>query len=572
MEKDTAHLLIMQNEESDLKFNNEIEDFIQMMLCSHLEVVNLEFINQFSSSQINKNLSLIMFVWGTDSKVWSERQDTKVLIECFIEHLYKRTFVNITLRQDTYIPEWARQLQLFDLTMNSSIKTLSLFLKQDPQLTSVVTKREHREINIPYKEAMRVINLVERIDSNILISLIPSDYSRGKDEKYKFKSNKNLTWYLLFLGIIKDNNPIDSLISYIPEIKDITNHDETNTNAHPDICWAEQPKANGYRFRYECEGSTHGGLPGEDSNKNNKSVPAIMVNNYKGKIIIIGYLIAEDSQSQNVNRLMGKEVYNGVLITEATITQSSQRVDINHIFIQHCKKKQYQQSIELQLRMRLLCERVGVKSILGVLVDKKQTKELQEGIITELEDTHLQVNDCNQIEEDSKEMSLCSNVSSARLLLKVYIGHDSDQSSKLLTTLISHTIYGSQVANSTQPKISKLNIYSGVYNGGDEMIILCEKIQKQDMQIIFYELPSNDVNDAWSQTIEIGSHNLHCQYAISINTPPYKEAIEEPKKVYIRLKRKSDRSSSQPLEFVYKPQDNDPEKIGFKRQKHEVDV
>uniref|UniRef100_A0A671KIQ3 Nuclear factor NF-kappa-B p105 subunit-like n=1 Tax=Sinocyclocheilus anshuiensis TaxID=1608454 RepID=A0A671KIQ3_9TELE len=39
----------------------------------------------------------------------------------------------------------------------------------------------------------------------------------------------------------------------------------------------EQPKQRGFRFRYGCEGPSHGGLPGASSEKNRKSYPQVKV-------------------------------------------------------------------------------------------------------------------------------------------------------------------------------------------------------------------------------------------------------------------------------------------------------
>uniref|UniRef100_A0A3B3SM42 RHD domain-containing protein n=1 Tax=Paramormyrops kingsleyae TaxID=1676925 RepID=A0A3B3SM42_9TELE len=39
----------------------------------------------------------------------------------------------------------------------------------------------------------------------------------------------------------------------------------------------EEPKQRGFRFRYECEGPSHGGLPGASSEKNKKTYPTVRV-------------------------------------------------------------------------------------------------------------------------------------------------------------------------------------------------------------------------------------------------------------------------------------------------------
>jgi hypothetical protein len=47
--------------------------------------------------------------------------------------------------------------------------------------------------------------------------------------------------------------------------------------AKPFIEVVEQPQSRGFRFRYECEGPSHGGLQGEKSEKYRKTFPAIRV-------------------------------------------------------------------------------------------------------------------------------------------------------------------------------------------------------------------------------------------------------------------------------------------------------
>jgi hypothetical protein len=39
----------------------------------------------------------------------------------------------------------------------------------------------------------------------------------------------------------------------------------------------EQPKSRGFRFRYPCEGPSHGGLPGVNSTKSHKTFPTVQV-------------------------------------------------------------------------------------------------------------------------------------------------------------------------------------------------------------------------------------------------------------------------------------------------------
>ncbi|KAL8186619.1 UNVERIFIED_CONTAM: Nuclear factor NF-kappa-B p100 subunit [Gekko kuhli] len=45
----------------------------------------------------------------------------------------------------------------------------------------------------------------------------------------------------------------------------------------PFLTIIEQPKQRGFRFRYGCEGPSHGGLPGASSEKGHKTYPTVRV-------------------------------------------------------------------------------------------------------------------------------------------------------------------------------------------------------------------------------------------------------------------------------------------------------
>jgi len=48
-------------------------------------------------------------------------------------------------------------------------------------------------------------------------------------------------------------------------------------NGVPLLDILEQPQQRGFRFRYECEGPSHGGLQGSTSERYRKTVPTVKV-------------------------------------------------------------------------------------------------------------------------------------------------------------------------------------------------------------------------------------------------------------------------------------------------------
>lgn len=64
--------------------------------------------------------------------------------------------------------------------------------------------------------------------------------------------------------------------------RDFTSLNETTNREDtvPYIKIIEQPAPKALRFRYECEGRSAGSIPGLNSTPENKTYPAIQVNNY----------------------------------------------------------------------------------------------------------------------------------------------------------------------------------------------------------------------------------------------------------------------------------------------------
>lgn len=67
--------------------------------------------------------------------------------------------------------------------------------------------------------------------------------------------------------------------------------------------------------------------------------------------------------------------------------------------------------------------------------------------------------------------------------------------------------------------------------GGDEIILLCEKVAKEDIAVRFFE--ENQGNVLWEGYGDFQHSNVHKQVAISFRTPKYKSMeIGQPVKVY----------------------------------------
>lgn len=98
-------------------------------------------------------------------------------------------------------------------------------------------------------------------------------------------------------------------------------------------------------------------------------------------------------------------------------------------------------------------------------------------------------------------------------------------------------------------KISDLTSYP---SGGKHIILLCEKVVKEDINVRFFEQKDDEV--IWEAFGIFEVQDVHRQVAISFKTPKYRlSAITKAIKVFVQLQRPSDLDTSEPLPFEYIP-------------------
>lgn len=115
--------------------------------------------------------------------------------------------------------------------------------------------------------------------------------------------------------------------------------------------------------------------------------------------------------------------------------------------------------------------------------------------------------------------------------------------------------------------ICELSHYSASVAGGMHMILLCEKVVKDDIQVRFFEEKNGKV--VWEAFGDFHPAHVHKQTAIRFKTSSYHtQEIEEPVPVHIQLKRPSDGALSEPLPFLMLPLSPDnPNSLKRKKRK-----
>lgn len=91
----------------------------------------------------------------------------------------------------------------------------------------------------------------------------------------------------------------------------------------------------GFRFRYPCEGPSHGGLPGQYSEKGKKSYPSVQLCNYQGPArIVVSLVTVGDPPMPHAHSLIGKNSMNGVVTVQIGPEQGMTARYDNFVLIQ----------------------------------------------------------------------------------------------------------------------------------------------------------------------------------------------------------------------------------------------
>ncbi|XP_064438027.1 transcription factor RelB isoform X3 [Mirounga angustirostris] len=132
--------------------------------------------------------------------------------------------------------------------------------------------------------------------------------------------------------------------------------------------------------------------------------------------------------------------------------------------------------------------------------------------------------------------------------------------------VLSEPVYDKKSTNTSELRICRINKESGPCTGGEELYLLCDKVQKEDISVVFSRA-------SWEGRADFSQADVHRQIAIVFKTPPYEDLeIIEPVTVNVFLQRLTDGVCSEPLPFTYLPRDHDSYGVDKKRKRGMPDV
>ncbi|XP_061819117.1 proto-oncogene c-Rel isoform X1 [Nerophis lumbriciformis] len=296
--------------------------------------------------------------------------------------------------------------------------------------------------------------------------------------------------------------------------------DDQDMVAVPEIRIFEQPRPRGMRFRYKCEGRSAGSIPGENSTDNNRTYPSLQILNYCGKGKVYVYLVTKNEPYRpHPHDLVGKDCKDGFY--EAEFGPDRKVIAFQNLGIRCVKKKEVKDAIIQRISRGVNPFNVPREQLL-------QTEEYDLNVV--------------------------------RLCIQVFLQDETSHCTQALNPVVSNPIYDNRAPNTAELRICRVNSNSGSVKGGDEIFLLCDKVQKDDIEVRFFS------SDGWEAKGSFSQADVHRQVAIVFKTPPfYNTSIAESVTVHMQLRRPSDQEVSEPLDFRYLPDDKDP--YGYNRKK-----
>ncbi|XP_074038058.1 uncharacterized protein isoform X2 [Leptinotarsa decemlineata] len=277
----------------------------------------------------------------------------------------------------------------------------------------------------------------------------------------------------------------------------------------PYVRIVEQPAHKAIRFRYECEGKSVGSIPGINSTQEKKTYPSIEIIGYKGKAFVIVSCVTKDwPYRPHPHNVVGKKgCKEGVCSMEISV-DTTITIPFSNLGIRCMKKKDIENSLRRREELRIDPFRTGF---------------------------------------NHKHYPNFIDMNAIRLCFQVFLQDTRGKYTIPLKPVVSEPVYDKRVMSDL--KINKLSDCISSMEGGKLIILLCEKVVKEDIQVRFY-----DPYSKWEGFAELHPSQVHKQYAIWFMTPRYKFVhLPRPVQVFIQLRRPSDGVTSESLPFEMWP-------------------
>merc|ERR1711974_109043 len=277
----------------------------------------------------------------------------------------------------------------------------------------------------------------------------------------------------------------------------------------------EQPASHKLRFRYKCEGRGAGALQGERSSPEKKTFPKIQIVGYKGPAVVVVSCVTHDSEVPKTHphnlvspASVGRDGCKKGVCT-MNVNNEEMSVEFPHLGIQCVRRRDIADALKQRQEIRVDPFRQGFGH-----VDSPNSIDLN----------------------------------AVKLCFQVFLENPKTPGkyTVILDPVCSKPIFDAKAKKELQ--IMDMSDNSAPADGGKKVIILCEKVSKEDIKVRFYDY------NGWEEWADFGAGDVHKQYAISFKVPRYQNInICEPVKVCVELVKPSDDTRSEEEEFFFTP-------------------
>ncbi|KAH8258380.1 hypothetical protein KR038_010339, partial [Drosophila bunnanda] len=299
----------------------------------------------------------------------------------------------------------------------------------------------------------------------------------------------------------------------------------------PQLRIVEQPVEK-FRFRYKSEmHGTHGSLNGANSKRTPKTFPEVTLCNYDGPAVIRCSLFQTNLDSPHSHQLVVRKEERDVC-------------DPHDLHVS--KDRGY---VAQFINMGII--HTAKKYIFDELLKKKQDR-----LVFQMNRRELSTRQLQELHQETERETKDMNLNQVRLCFEAFKVEDNGSWVQLAPPVFSNPINNRKSAQTGELRIVRLSKPTGSVMGNDELILLVEKVSKKNVKVRFFE-EDEDGETVWEAFAKFRESDVHHQYAIVCQTPPYKDKdVDREVNVSIELIRPSDDERSYPpLAFRYKPRD-----------------
>merc|ERR1712025_844244 len=276
----------------------------------------------------------------------------------------------------------------------------------------------------------------------------------------------------------------------------------------------EQPASHKLRFRYKCEGRGAGALQGISSSSDKKTFPKIQIVGYKGPAVVVVSCVTHDTDVPKTHphnlvspASVGREGCKKGVCT-VYVNNEDMTAEFPHLGVQCVRRKDVQQSLSHRQQIKVDPFRQG---------------------FSHADNSTLDLN-------------------AIRLCFQAFLENPASPGkyTVVLDPVVSHPVFDAKAKKELQ--IMDMSDNSSSVEGGKKIILLCEKITREDIKVRFFD-PIN----GWEGWGQFSASNVHKQYGISLMTPAYTHPLTGAgvRKVRMELVKPSDGATSEHLDFYY---------------------